>query len=111
MRLLGRFDVPFESSDRVVFPAEIDCFFSKELLHHLNGFLKVPNAGSRAGKWHPHLLKLSGRDASSQTKFKAAVGQQVERGGFSGEEHRMTIPITEHIAANAQRGGCRGRDR
>jgi len=53
-------------------------------------------------------LKLGWADSCSQAEFKAALGEQIERGGFSGEEHWMTVFITEHITANAQRRGRPG---
>jgi len=78
------------------------------LFHQLKGFLEMAYACARVRKWDTHLLKLRWPDSSAQAKFKAALGEQIERGGFSGEEHGMAILITKHITANAKRCGCFG---
>ena len=106
MRLLDRPDISLQPGNRVVLPAEIDRLFCEEKFHEPEGFLKVADAGTRLSKRNPHLLKLSRADSCTQAEFKAALGEQIQRGGFSGEQHRMAVLITEHITANAQRSSC-----
>src|SRR6266852_8173189 len=106
MRLLDRPDIAFQPGNRVVLPAEIDRLFCEEKFHELEGFLKVADAGTRLSKRNPHLLKLNRANPCSQAKFKATLGEQIQRGSFSGEQHRMAVLITEHITSNAQRSSC-----
>src|SRR5205809_816832 len=97
MRLLDRPDISLHLGNRVVLPAEIHRLFCEEVFQQLKGFLKVADSCARLHKRNPHLLKLSWSDSCSQAKFKTALGEQIQRGGFSGEEYWMAILITEHI--------------
>src|SRR2546425_7318973 len=106
MRLLDRPDISLQLGNRVVLPAEIDFLLCEEKFYELKGFLKMADAGARVRKRNPHLLKLRWANSCSQAKFKATLGEQIERGSFSGEEHGMAILITEHKTAEAQHGRC-----
>jgi len=108
MWLLDRPDISLHLGNRVVLPTEIHRLFCEEVFQQLKGFLKVADACARVLKRNPQLLKLSWADSCSQAKFKTALGEQIERGSFSGEEHRMAILIAEYITANAQRSSCLG---
>src|SRR5207247_10684924 len=93
-------------ANRVVLPAETRRLLCEQLCQQLKGFLKMADTCACACTRNPHLLKLSWATSCSQAKFKAALGEQIQRGGFSGKEHGMAVLITKHITANAQRCSC-----
>lgn len=89
-------------------PGEIYRLFSEESFHQLKGLLKMTNTCACAGKRQAHLLKLSCSHPCSQTEFKTALREQIERCRLSSQQQGMAILITEHVTTNSQRCGCLG---
>src|SRR5579872_3648794 len=106
MGMLHRPDISFQLCNCVVLSAKIDGLLCEEQFHELKSFFKMAYACACVAKRYPHALRLIWRDACSQTNFKTARGEQIQRGSFSSKHNGMAILITEHKTAEAQHGRC-----
>ena len=73
--------------------------------HHLERLLE---ARFRLIRRDLEALELAVPVALADAEIEAAVGQQIERGGLLGQQHRIVPGQHHHRGAEPQRGGARG---
>ncbi len=110
MRPLDGYGFALHLGDGVIGTREIDRFSGKHLLHHVQSFFQTADSYARCIKWNACLRVIGWQLACPQAQLEASFRKQVQGRHLLGEQCRVSETITEHQAANSQRGSCLSSD-